>query len=613
MKKLKGVFLILFALLIISINPIKTRAADNGYYIKNMSVDVEVNDKREYIVTETIDVYFNESRHGIIRKIPTKGSLEEYEVNDIKASGESSFTQNNGYIDLKIGDENTTVVGDKRYHIQYTLAHKGDGQSDGDYIYINLLGTEWDTRIEKFRAILTYPNTGKLLDLTITDGPYGSKSNTYVTSSIYDNKVIVESDKVIPEKNGITLNIKLEDGVFINAPKSASIFRNLISKWKNTIIAVTTLEAIIIVGALFFYFRNRRDTSSPISFYPPKDMNSAEVGYLYNLKITSTDMTSLITYWASHNHLKIVNEGEDIKLIKISDLDYSHKEYEIDMFNSLFSYGTGGWVKLYLLEGNYYNDINRGKKALRDEYEEAGGIISKKSRIAFILAIISSLLPIVSLVLIGTIGQGMGVVLMNLGVIIFLSIIIISMSGTLTKAKLFRDGVLGEIIQITFILIFFVIFTSSFMQDVYIPIWMRIVIPAISFILLQVSTTIQSIDEIYDEEYEEILGFRNFIKVAEKERLESLLSEDPEYFYNTLPFAQVLGVTDKWVDRFSGIAMEPPSYYESSNFYVGNIISDINSLTRVGYSPTTGRGSGGDFSGGGFSGGGSGGGGGSSW
>lgn len=40
---------------------------DNGYYIKNMDVDVDVNNKREYKITETIDVYFNEDCHGIIR------------------------------------------------------------------------------------------------------------------------------------------------------------------------------------------------------------------------------------------------------------------------------------------------------------------------------------------------------------------------------------------------------------------------------------------------------------------------------------------------------------------------------------------------------------------
>ena len=51
-----------------------------------------------------------------------------------------------------------------------------------------------------------------------------------------------------------------------------------------------------------------------------------------------------------------------------------------------------------------------------------------------------------------------------------------------------------------------------------------------------------------------IEGFKNFIEVAEKERLEALLEDDPYYFYNTLPFAQVLGVTKKWIDKFDKIS-----------------------------------------------------------
>ena len=72
-----------------------------------------------------------------------------------------------------------------------------------------------------------------------------------------------------------------------------------------------------------------------------------------------------------------------------------------------------------------------------------------------------------------------------------------------------------------------------------------------------------------------IEGFKNFIEVAEKERLEALLEDDPYYFYNTLPFAQVLGVTKKWIDKFDKISMQQPpfynTYYPMNDIYVAQL------------------------------------------
>ena len=116
----------------------------------------------------------------------------------------------------------------------------------------------------------------------------------------------------------------------------------------------------------------------------------------------------------------------------------------------------------------------------------------------------------------------------------------------------------------------------------------------------------------------QIDGFRNFMEVAEKERLEALLEDDPYYFYNTLPYAQVLGVTKKWIDKFDGISMKQPDYYDTyypmRDIYAINMLNNsLNNVTstvsKSAYSPSSSDG----FDGGGFSGGGGGGGGGSSW
>ena len=57
-----------------------------------------------------------------------------------------------------------------------------------------------------------------------------------------------------------------------------------------------------------------------------------------------------------------------------------------------------------------------------------------------------------------------------------------------------------------------------------------------------------------------IKGFKNFLETAEKSKLEELVMQNPEYFYNLLPYTYVLGVSNKWIEKFEDIALEAPHW-----------------------------------------------------
>ena len=119
-----------------------------------------------------------------------------------------------------------------------------------------------------------------------------------------------------------------------------------------------------------------------------------------------------------------------------------------------------------------------------------------------------------------------------------------------------------------------------------------------------------------------IIGLKHFIEVAEKDRLEMLVHDDPTYFYKILPYAYVLNVSDVWSKKFESIAIEQPSWYAGPNTHFNTFLF-MNSFNRTLSSmnqvmttiPQRSGSGGGGFSGGGggFSGGGFGGGGGGSW
>ena len=110
-----------------------------------------------------------------------------------------------------------------------------------------------------------------------------------------------------------------------------------------------------------------------------------------------------------------------------------------------------------------------------------------------------------------------------------------------------------------------------------------------------------------------IRGFKNFLETAEKDKLEALVMENPQYFYEILPYTYVLDVSDTWMKKFESITLEPPTWYSGhySTFDVVMFHHFMNTTMTTATSSMTSQPSSG--SGGGFSGGGSGGGGGGSW
>lgn len=60
-----------------------------------------------------------------------------------------------------------------------------------------------------------------------------------------------------------------------------------------------------------------------------------------------------------------------------------------------------------------------------------------------------------------------------------------------------------------------------------------------------------------------LLGFKEFIRTAELDRIKMLVEDNPQYFYEILPYAYVFGLTSKWIKHFENIPLEQPSWYQS--------------------------------------------------
>ena len=135
------------------------------------------------------------------------------------------------------------------------------------------------------------------------------------------------------------------------------------------------------------------------------------------------------------------------------------------------------------------------------------------------------------------------------------------------------------------------------------------------------------------EARDELRGLKDYIKLAEADRLKflqspegvekvavaSLKPDDPKFkvklFESLLPYAMLFGLEKQWAKQFQDIYKTPPDWYRGNwgtfnAVYLANSVGGFSSASAPSFSSPSASGGGG---GGGFAGGGGGGGGGGGW
>ena len=67
---------------------------------------------------------------------------------------------------------------------------------------------------------------------------------------------------------------------------------------------------------------------------------------------------------------------------------------------------------------------------------------------------------------------------------------------------------------------------------------MMLAAPILSIVYFMIAKGIRKNSDYRSEMLSSLLGFQEFLKTTEKDRLEMLLEEDPEYYYHILPYAR---------------------------------------------------------------------------
>lgn len=553
-------------------SPAYAAEEDKPYYFSQYDVQMQVEENNTYHITEYISANFNEYRHGIIRNIPYKNTIR-------RADGSSASVR------AKIKNVRCNEDFSKSY-------------SNGE---LSLqIGDENETVIGAVNYVISYDYVLGADTLDDADEFYyniiGTEWDTYIENASFTITMPKEfdSDKLgfstgsygaegttnisySAEGNTITGKILRTlypyEGVTarLELPNGYFVFNEKAEYGRLAAIGVLALFAALFTVFAWVKFGRDKKMLDIVEFYPPENMNCVELAYWYKGSASSKDVVPLLIELANEGYIEIEENAADsmnsnYAVARLKEYDGTDEDKK-RFFNALFQSGKS---KIYRadMEGSICDVIG----FIADKYN----MLDKHSRVFASNSIVMRIMCWVVCAL-----------------CIFGQILICN--ACFYQA---RFAVLACSIAVTAAAAGFAFFVRRRTDE---------------------GAKIK----------QQIHGFKMFLETAEKEKLEQLVFEDPKYFYNILPYAYVLGVSDKWIKKFESIAVAPPQWYRGAYTYNNVMLwhfvdSTMRSATNAMLTPPSGEGfggkggssfGGGSFigGGGGFSGGGVGGGGGSSW
>ncbi len=557
-------------LLVLSFLSFSFQAESRAELIKNFHSEITINRDGTVNVREDIEYDFQYAeRHGIYRDIPYKYDygykrysirLDVNSVTDFNGDPyKYEVSSSGGSIHIRIGDPDTTVTGVHGYRIEYTVMGAIAFFEDHDELYWNVTGDEWRVPIMRAGARVSFDaGTSDGVEAECYTGVRGS-TDKECNYKISPDSVSFLATNSLWAGQGLTIAVGLPKGS-IEEPSAMTKAIWLLSD--NWYFGLPLLTFFVIA---YIWNSRGRDPEGrgviTVRYEPPKDLTPAEAGTLVDERADILDITSTIIDLAVRGYLRI-EEIESTKFYFFADRDYR-----------LLKTKEPGPGELKPHEVKIFSGIfkNREKvlvSALRDKFYTELPPIKK------------------------------------------------ALYGELVGKKYFPAD-------------------PEKVKGIYK--WIGIIILVLSFVLfsnflLKISIALSGLIILISSRYmprktregtllnEELLGFREFIDRAEKDRIEALAKNDPTLFDRILPFALVFGLEDKWADAFREMYREPPSWYSSPNyrssFSPNTFVSDLGRSLGVmnsslSSSPRKSGGSG--LGGGGSSGGGGGGGGGGSW
>lgn len=511
------------------------------YTIQDMKTEIQVDEAQDFHVTQTF------TYNSIVEQSPYRMPLlpqdwkrNSYSIKNLQVEG-SNYNDYISEIDLYLEKGTHTIS------VQY-LIHPYHIMDNAVTLIMNQ--QDANTRIEKYTCILDMPY---LPDISMRIQHQGSGNYaSQIQKDAKDGKLYLKSTKTIQPQELFTVLLPMKKAYF----------------HRDT--TMPNIAFYLLIPMLFIYVMMRliwrtKPLVTPVNFYPPEGVNSAQAGYIIDMKLTETDITSLIFYWADHGYLRIHQQEDTYAFEKCKDIDRQAPAYEQKLFHQMFSYGIDGYVTKQQLMYRFYDDIMNANDAIIKYYQGDKALRDTKVEYIRILCMCISWIPFVLYICyrIYDVYSDISKVLQTLlPFSITLPLILVCYVLSIKAKKNHKTFIHMFFLSMTI----FMLILLTFSLAVDINVTFMIVFGA-CIALFIIAKGIHKDSDYRKQQLSSFIGFKEFIQIAEKDKLEMMLQEDPEYYYHVLPYAQVLHVSDIWMDKFKDLTLEQPDWYVGKETY----------------------------------------------
>lgn len=587
-----------------------------AFEVAKYDIVFDIADNCSIKVTEDLTIsYMGRQSTGFIRDIPVNdgAQVRNITVKKIESAGLTDvwydvYTEDSDFICVDIGDSSNKFGKSESYRITYDYNITNTVVNDGT-LPLNSVGHGWNNRLYDVSVKLIVPKG--YLSAKCYVGAVGSTDeykNFTVTPS--DGKTVISAHFDALYGAGVTFYLDFEDGAISSYTDYTPYYFILA--------AVAVLFVMVLLRVFVF---NKNKLMPVVNYSAPDDMDPLMMGKLIDNRVNEEDITALIYYWAGKGHIKInLDDKNDPSLIRITqELPESSPYYERLIYNSMFR--NRDVVKPSMLKYSFYKVT-----------EQATAIVNKSTKglyntvslgVSVLFAVLGGLLLGFVPMLIALTGISVKMFTFVPFIAIVPALLIYAFAEGLAfnklKYKKSRFYLIAAAIGLGCAAFgaLYVLILPNYLMDY----GAKIALFIVCALIFTLAVTLVNRTQAYTDKLNEIIGFKQFIELAEKQQLERMLADDPQFYYHILPYAQVLGVTDIWEDKFSGITVEPPEWLAGDMLTTYIEFRMINSIMRssmhnfktgmVSRPNSSGSNGGGrGFGGGGFSGGGFGGGGG---
>ncbi len=591
-------------------------------------------------VDRTADVFLNVEfvsegrniRHGLYFDFVEKwrdeyGKRRSYsiKVEGVRRDGyveDYHVTYMRGGFRLYVGSsERLLAPGKHFYNIHLKVYGMVQSYEDFDQLYWTVVGTRWKFPIERAEAKIHMPGGGMryIRQYTGYVGRYGTTGRRPVVEVDRKKGILTfRVEEVIPPGNGFTIAVSWRKGFFVRETLFTR-YGYILDEHRNSLLLLLLLFVYYITAWLMVGRDPERGTIVPL-YYPPKGISPGGARFILKMGYDRKVMVANIVDLAVKGYVVIKDDDGDITLERTSKAIEKGEltRDEEKLLKTLFT--ASGVLYISRTSAPVLREAERKlKKSLLTMYEGRYFV----ANLPFFLA-------------------GLGLSILVLGVaafeyntyvfLLFLSVWILIWSMGVTallrttfayfriflESRRFKDffGFLAMLLfSLPFVAGEFVGFFFMWkVSDIYFPVLtvVVVVLGVVFYHLLKAPTRLGR--RVMDE----IEGFKLYLQVAEKERLQ-VLAEKIGYeklYESYLPYAIAFDLEKKWGERFDIIFSEmgrgsyTPSWYSGGIFVpsmlgvavTGAVLSSLSSATTS----SSAAGGGGSVGGGGGGGGGGG-------